>query len=284
MRVFLSYHTPDRSVALRIKNSIETIRPNIDVFLDTTNLHYGQFWQPALFEEIERSDAFITIIGERLGNWQIREYYAASDRKTISPNYPLIPIMLTFPDRRPVANLPGLSHITWIQTDDPASLSTIESIVSALDGHTPSRSAEAWRTINPYRGMLALEEQDSDFFFGRQEETRLALEVLTAKNNRLLAFIGNSGVGKSSLVQAGILSAMRRERCNLLGEDWPESLRGSRSWTYLTIKPGDRPLKALVTAFAEAWSSNPTDPARIEQREKWIRLLQTGAASIAESH
>ena len=70
---------------------------------------------------------------------------------------------------------------------------------------------EPWRIINPYRGLLALEEQDADFFFGRDLETCAILDTIIAKPSRLIALIGNSGVGKSSLVQAGVVGSLKRQ-------------------------------------------------------------------------
>jgi putative ribosome biogenesis GTPase RsgA len=48
---------------------------------------------------------------------------------------------------------------------------------------------------------MALEEQDADFFFGRDLETVAILDTIIAKPGRLVTLIGNSAVGKSSLVQ-----------------------------------------------------------------------------------
>ena len=47
--------------------------------------------------------------------------------------------------------------------------------------------------------------------------------------------VGRSGSGKSSLVYAGLLPALRRET--------------SRFWNVLTLRPGPEPLRALAAAF-----------------------------------
>jgi hypothetical protein len=84
-----------------------------------------------------------------------------------------------------------------------------------------------------------MEEKDSDYFFGRTRQTIEALDALAA-NLRLAVLIGNSGVGKSSLAQAGVLAALKREA-------WPENARAptawpavfhnSPQWCFLTLKP-----------------------------------------------
>ena len=51
-------------------------------------------------------------------------------------------------------------------------------------------------------------EKNSDYFFGRTRETIETLDALQAQG-RLPTLIGNSGVGKFSLVQAGVLTALK---------------------------------------------------------------------------
>ena len=67
-----------------------------------------------------------------------------------------------------------------------------------------------------------MEEKDSDYFFGRTRETIEALDALAAQG-RLPVLIGNSGVGKSSLAQAGVLAALKRQA-------WPDKGRASGAW------------------------------------------------------
>ena len=54
-----------------------------------------------------------------------------------------------------------------------------------------------------------MSEEDSDYFFGRARETFEVLNGLAA-SVRLPVLIGNSGVGKSSVAQAGVL-ALRQD-------------------------------------------------------------------------
>ena len=77
---------------------------------------------------------------------------------------------------------------------------------------------DLWRYTSPYRGLAAMEEKDSDYFFGRERETVEVLYALAAAPDRLPVLIGNSGVGKSSLAQAGVLAALKRQA-------WPERPR-----------------------------------------------------------
>lgn len=80
--------------------------------------------------------------------------------------------------------------------------------------------AEAWPSEldilpppdSPYRGLAAFTEVDADLFFGRDDDiTRLTDKLLL---HRAVVVTGPSGVGKSSLVQAGLLPALRRTNGN----------------------------------------------------------------------
>src|SRR3954452_682155 len=59
---------------------------------------------------------------------------------------------------------------------------------------------------SPYRGLLSFEPDDRRFFVGRDEVVEEILPRLTA--GRLLAVVGASGSGKSSVMRAGVVGAV----------------------------------------------------------------------------
>jgi hypothetical protein len=161
MRVFISYHTPDRPIAIALQLAIKAALPDADIFLDQSHLRFGYNWQPALYEAIEKSDALLALIGNRLGNWQTAEYYAAHDKKVQNPDtFLLLPIIFADRSRGPVPNLPGLSQLHWIECSEPTAPDTLPSIIGALAGKPIPEPPKPWMLVNPYRGLMALEEQD----------------------------------------------------------------------------------------------------------------------------
>jgi WD40 repeat protein/class 3 adenylate cyclase len=65
----------------------------------------------------------------------------------------------------------------------------------------------------PYKGLLAFEPEDADLFFGREQVVDdLARRLEDAP---FLAIVGASGSGKSSLVRAGVVPALRRRHRRL---------------------------------------------------------------------
>jgi ABC-type multidrug transport system fused ATPase/permease subunit len=94
----------------------------------------------------------------------------------------------------------------------------------------------------PYKGLDVFTEEDVDLFFGRE---RLVAELTErVKKARLIVIAGPSGSGKSSLVRAGLLHALKN---GLL----PDSDR----WLYATLKPGRDPLEQLALALSRAVKS-----------------------------
>ncbi|MCK4761736.1 MAG: hypothetical protein KAW12_06005 [Candidatus Aminicenantes bacterium] len=56
---------------------------------------------------------------------------------------------------------------------------------------------------HPYPGLFSFREQDKDYFFGRQREIDELSELI--ENDRLTVVFGKSGVGKTSLLRAGLI-------------------------------------------------------------------------------
>ena len=128
-------------------------------------------------------------------------------------------------------------------------------------------------------------EADSDFFFGRGRQTVDVLSALASTPDRLPVLIGNSGVGKSSLAQAGALAALKRQAWPEEAGDpnaWPQAFEDSRQWCFLTLKPGSEPLKALAETFLDTWQFGATDPERVKQQNGWVELLHDGNATLRD--
>jgi uncharacterized protein YoxC len=73
----------------------------------------------------------------------------------------------------------------------------------------------------PYVGLRPFTVAEQAFFFGRRSETRVVAANLFAAP--LTVFYGPSAVGKSSVLQAGVIPQLRRERKTavLYFRDWP---------------------------------------------------------------
>ncbi|MBV8886677.1 MAG: CHAT domain-containing protein, partial [Chroococcidiopsidaceae cyanobacterium CP_BM_RX_35] len=90
----------------------------------------------------------------------------------------------------------------------------------------------------PYRGLFSFQEEDAHLFFGREQFIQ---ELVAAVNTKpLVAVVGPSGSGKSSVVFAGLVPQLRRKEQGLLP---PE---------IVTFRPGNNPFEALAAALADS--------------------------------
>ena len=113
-------------------------------------------------------------------------------------------------------------------------------LVSALrtSGDVPPTVGTEIR--NPYKGLRPFLESDAGDFFGREAFIERLLERLSRPNSagRFLAVVGPSGSGKSSVVGAGLVAAIRRG-----------AIPGSEGWFVTEMHPGHHPFEELDAAL-----------------------------------
>jgi WD40 repeat protein len=130
-----------------------------------------------------------------------------------------------------LADIPGQSTIPL----DIASLDTLNLDTRALDTGVLAPQ-------NPYKGLRAFQEADAADFFGRERLIGHLLDRLRAapedSTDRFLAVVGPSGSGKSSVVLAGLLPAIRQGY-----------LAGSLDWYVVKLTPGSDPVRELAAAL-----------------------------------
>lgn len=105
---------------------------------------------------------------------------------------------------------------------------------------TPAPARERMPRRNPYKGLYAFTQSDAADFFGRTAlvDGMLGRLAENAPSARFLAVVGPSGSGKSSLVRAGLLPALRSG-----------ALPGSEQWFLTTMQPGPDPMRQLESAL-----------------------------------
>jgi WD40 repeat protein/transcriptional regulator with XRE-family HTH domain len=128
---------------------------------------------------------------------------------------------------------------------------------------------------NPYKGLRAFGEADAADFFGREmlvQELLARLAEATGPETptmnvggdlaRFLAVVGPSGSGKSSVVRAGLIPALRQG-----------GLPGSDQWFIVEMLPGTHPWEELETALLRV-AVNPPKSLLAQLREDERGLLR----------
>jgi len=110
----------------------------------------------------------------------------------------------------------------------------------------------------PYVGLVPFREEDAPFFFGRERERKIVTANLRAA--RLTLLYGPSGVGKSSLLRAGVVSGLRART------ESAQAVAVVSSWR-------DDPLLALTEAVRAAVSDAVGE--EIDPPDPEVRLVDT---------
>ncbi|MFK4104956.1 helix-turn-helix domain-containing protein [Streptomyces sp. NPDC019531] len=96
----------------------------------------------------------------------------------------------------------------------------------------------------PYRGLAAFTTQDARWFFGRERTTAALVDRLFERvGSGPLLLVAPSGAGKSSLLNAGLVPALRNGAL---------PMAGSREWPVVVLTPTARPLEELLSRTSKA--------------------------------
>ena len=91
---------------------------------------------------------------------------------------------------------------------------------------------------NPFPGIRSYEIQEDELFFGRELQVRELIEKL--HQTRFLAIVGSSGCGKSSLIKAGVVPALLKNKTPYF----------TTSWNLCIFRPADDPIGNLAQSLA----------------------------------
>lgn len=119
---------------------------------------------------------------------------------------------------------------------------------------------------NPYKGLLAFQEYDSDNFWGRDNLAGRLINRLNTNDEtgRFLAVVGPSGSGKSSIVKAGLIPQLR-----------DGVIAGSDNWFVVEMYPNLNPFIELEATLLRI-AVNPPESllAQLKQEDGLSRALK----------
>lgn len=255
VEVFLSYSRNDRDAATLLRAQLE--RAGLSVFKDDQSIREGDLWLDRLQTAVDACGAFVVLVGrDGVRRWIGAETQAALNRyfgpHDEAKRLPIFPILLdeTAPETLP-AFLRLFQATRW-NGEGP--------LPDTLIAQIPSRTIVADTAASfegcPFVGLAAYRPDQAHLFFGRQKETLDALACFETRGGRApvrwLEINGNSGSGKSSLMQAGLLPLVDQ------GWLWPRT--GYERWTRIgPMMPGEHPTEMLAESFARTFAASMGD-------------------------
>jgi signal transduction histidine kinase/DNA-binding NarL/FixJ family response regulator len=282
-KVFLSHNSADKPAVEALAHRLRQ-EEDIDPWLDKWNLIPGQPWQPEIEEAIRKCDSCVIFVGRGepekgiFGPWQNAEMRALISRQVENPavRLPVIPLLLPGAERAQRSALPPfLVGNTWVEFR--RSLDEAENydrLLAGIRGRRPGPPSgeRAFLAENPYRGLEFFDVGHSHLFFGREADTQWLVAELRKQLKpgcdlpRIIALLGASGSGKSSLARAGLCASLQAD-----------ALEGSRNWIYAEpIRPGSNPLESLEMAMLKAAATSP----QLQNVRGELRELRTHPRSL----
>jgi TIR domain len=267
VHIFISYATPDRAIADEVSGWLRTA--GYDLFLDhdlRDGISPGEDWKQRLYDELRRVDAVIGVVTKSFvaSEWCFAELGIADAR-----GCRLIPLRAEAGVVHPLMR--DLQYVDY-HADPAQARDRVLHTIGGVNGGD-------WREgENPFPGLVPFTTASSRVFFGRAVEAREVSNRLRTLGGTggVLAIVGPSGGGKSSLLNAGVAP--------LLG--------GDPAWLVMpALVPGTDPLGGLArtvgataTRLELGWSAGDVR-ARLEAGTDGLRrvaddLLAVGAAMV----
>jgi len=184
----------------------------------------------------------------------------------VSDSRPGLPAQIDVVIQRATAKEPSDRYATALEMAEAFRLAAVGEEAGAI------APAEAiiplvGEVYNPYVGLRAFQEADADDFFGREALVQQIIARLNpgvaVSDPRFLALVGPSGSGKSSVVKAGLIPALR-----------DGAIPGSEKWFVAEMTPGAYPLEELELALWPVAVDPP--PSLVEPMKRDARgMLRT---------
>jgi len=234
---FLSHNTRDKPAVQRIDTHLRA--SGLHMWLDDREL--GDEWHGPMQAAIDEVPACVIFLGPNgWGKWQHREAQLADARHVDDHQFRVIPLLLPGTTDEFLESLPRwITQYRYIDfragLDDPERLKELRNRILGVSGVDLVADSDLDQVDCPYQGLDAFDAAHSRFFYGRDGDIARMLQKLDKA--RLLAALGASGSGKSSLVLAGLLPRLAAG-----------ALPGSETWRVQVLRPGANPLAALAEA------------------------------------
>jgi energy-coupling factor transporter ATP-binding protein EcfA2 len=116
---------------------------------------------------------------------------------------------------------------------------------------------------NPYRGLKSFSEEDKQLFFGRKAFTKKLISAIKEKS--LVAIIGPSGSGKSSIVFAGLVPKLKA------------GIPSLGKVRIASFRPGEDPFMSMAIALAQISDITPEQENNLDilskaDQQRYVKL------------
>ena len=242
--VFVSYrHSDELQVAIVADGLAQR---GLDVWFDRTDIQLGDRWREEITDGIRNARSVVIVIGPTgIGGVQAFEVERALDRSVSDLDFPIIPVLL--PNAlRTGTHWDQLTPYSYLELDGTLDDGIVDRIADAVRGLDAKGKLDpdVAPSRTPYPGLRSFAQDEADLFFGRDGDIEAVLAL--CRSPGLAAVVGPSGLGKSSIVKAGVLPRLVTT-----------PLDDVRSWRSVVVTPGHDPVRSLLVGIGSAASTQP---------------------------
>ncbi len=277
--LFISYSRKNKQAVQQLKDDLQA--EGLTIWIDSVGLQPGTpDWDQALRDAIHEASAVLLCASPSSRRSPYVRDEIALAKSEQKPIYPLWIAGDDWLDCIPM----GLGSTQHIDLRSDTYHANLPRLIGAFNGNTTSETVEPVEPIvskdevskrvsdprNPYKGLQAFRAEDRNDFFGREV---LVEELVTFVDEqmqlaRILAVLGASGSGKSSVMMAGLLPKLQQEH--------PE-------WLFLDpMVPTVHPLEKLTITLARQFENKSQTAIREDLLDRSTRGLHRVACELSD--
>jgi tetratricopeptide (TPR) repeat protein len=234
-RVFISHSSKDETQASGLITWLASVGFE-QAFLDFdkhAGIAPGEDWERRLYHELERAQAMILIL---TSNWFESKWCFAEFTQGRALGKAIFALIEAPTGETSIvsSDIQHLDLTANLEEGLERLRRELEKVALDAQGGFDWEDGRA-----PYPGLLSFEPADAAVFFGRDDDVRRLIERVNARRvqggAKLIVILGGSGSGKSSLMKAGLLPRLKRDRAHFLVAP--------------SFRPGAEPLRSLVESL-----------------------------------
>lgn len=216
MHIFLSYSRENTVYMEGVEKALKPLvrDKKITLWIDKNNILPSYFLNKKIIAQIKKADIVLLLLSV---DFWASEYIRDRELPLILSEHQkrgvlIYPIILE--DIKDYTKHAELKEITAAPFDENGKLTPIVDF-KVINRAYNQISEDIERLskkllFNPYKHLFYFETEDSENFYGREEESKkVAISIL---NNKMTALVGESGVGKTSLIFAGVFPILNRNK------------------------------------------------------------------------
>ncbi|MCB1160195.1 MAG: TIR domain-containing protein, partial [Leptospiraceae bacterium] len=254
-RAFISYTWDSEEHKERIRNFSDLLREyGIDCNIDQYEISPPEGWTHWAINQVEESDYVLVVYTENYKNLADKKISSIANRDFIwqadlvtnilyqlgnrNEGGKFIPIVYMEKDKECIpVQLKQYTSYNMNEKENPEGFEKLyRHILQESDKpQVKLKTKKAYTKICPYRGLAPFREEDSQYFYGRESFTEKLIQEVESKS--LVAVIGPSGSGKSSVIYAGLIPHYKKNDNTIV----------------LKMRPGLNPINSMAYSIVDSF-------------------------------